>query len=120
MRHKLHELAERIRELVREILGEETMAQVQFTLTLTVAAPPLAEGATSGSATMQLGAAGSDVLTPITGGVPPYTATVDAASASQLPTGVTVGLDANNNLIVSGTPTVAGSATILIDVKDSA
>lgn len=100
------------------------MAQVQFTLTLTVtpaavSGPTL--GATSGSATLQQGVQGSEILTPVTLGVPPYSASVDATSPSALPPGVTVGIDANNNLIVSGDASAAGGpSTILIDVNDSA
>jgi hypothetical protein len=119
---EIDELREKIRELAYFLLGEEIMAQVQFTLTLTVApaANPLTEGASFGSASLTQGVQGSDVLTPITGGNPPYSASVDPTSPSALPPGVTVGLDANNNLIVSGAPTAAGTATILIDVNDSA
>jgi hypothetical protein len=119
--HDLNELVHKLRELVTIILGEN-MSQVQYTLTLTVtpAVTPLTEGATSGSATLQANTQGSDILTPITGGVPPYTASVDASSPNQLPPGVTVGIDQNNNLIVSGTAATAGTGTILIDVNDSA
>jgi hypothetical protein len=120
---EIYELREKIRELAYFLLGEEFMSQVQFTLTLTVApaANPLTEGASSGSDTMRQGVAtAGDILTPISGGQPPYSASVDPASPSQLPPGVTVGIDANNNLIVSGTPTASGTATILIDVNDSA
>ena len=98
------------------------MAQVQFTLTLTVdpAPNPLTEGSLVGSATFVAGTFGSFILAPISGGVPPYSASVDAASANQLPTGLTVGIDAANNLIVSGTtPTAGGPADVLLDVQDS-
>jgi hypothetical protein len=123
---EIYELRDKIRELAYFLLGEELMAQVQYTLTLTVtpALPPpnpLTLGATSGSATLAQGTQGSDILTPVTLGVPPYSAAVDAASPSALPPGVTVGIDANNNLIVSGNASIAGGpSTIVIDVNDSA
>ena len=97
------------------------MSQVEFTVAITVApaAAPLAEGASSGPAAFTVGVAGSVTLTQITGGVPPYAVAVDPASPTQLPPGITPSLDANNNLILSGTPTVSGSATVLLDVTDS-
>lgn len=100
------------------------MAQVQFTLTLTISPPPpppLAESASSGSATLQQGVAGSVVLANISGGVPPYSASVDASSPNPLPDGLSASIDSSNNLIVSGIPTVAGGpAPVLLDVVDSA
>lgn len=99
------------------------MAQVQFTVTVTVnpaAPPPLAEGSTSGSAVFTQGTQATVVLTPITGGVPPYSASVDGASPNPLPPGVVVGIDANNNLILSGNPSAAGGPLpTLLDVIDS-
>lgn len=97
------------------------MAQVQFTVTITVASAPLAEGSSSGSANFVEGVPNSVVLAPITGGTPPYSASVDAASPNPLPPGLSVGIDVNNNLIVSGTASAAGGpAPVLIDVVDSA
>jgi len=98
------------------------MAQVQFTLTLTVAvaSAPLAEGASSGAASFTVGVPSSQILTPITGGVPPYNAVVDFNSPNPLPPGLAASIDANNNLVISGTATVAGGpAPVLIDVTDS-
>lgn len=99
------------------------MAQIQFKVTITIAPPPpppLAEGASSGNAAFVEGVAGSAILAPITGGVPPYVASVDAASPNPLPPGLTAGIDASNNLIVSGTPTTQGGpAPVLLDVVDS-
>jgi hypothetical protein len=118
---KLKELDQRIRELFREILGEQIMSQVQFTLSLTVnpASVPLAESLSSGSAAFTVGTPNSVILAAITGGVAPYTPSVDPASASQLPPGLALSMDPDNNLIVSGTATVAGTGAVLIDVVDS-
>jgi len=101
---------------------EEFMSQVQFTLSLSVtaASQPLAITPPSGAATFVVGTASSSTLGAVTGGVPPYTPTVDAASPSQLAPGLSLSMDANNNLILSGTPTAAGSGTVVIDVNDSA
>jgi hypothetical protein len=99
------------------------MAQVQFTVSVTVTAPaaPLAEGSSSGPASFVQGVQSTVILTPITGGQPPYTASVDAASPSALPAGITAGIDPNNNLILSGAATAAGGpASVLLDVIDSA
>ncbi len=121
---KLERLTHDIRRLVREILGEEIMSQVQYTLTLTItpATPPLSESATSGSLSIQAGAPVSDLAVgdTITGGQPPYVASVDPASPNQLPAGLSVSVDANGNLNLTGTATTAGTGTILIDVNDSA
>jgi hypothetical protein len=119
---RLEELAHDIRRLVREILGDD-MSQVQYTLTLTItpATPPLSESATSGSLSIQAGAPVSDlpVGDTITGGQPPYVASVDPASPNQLPDGLSVSVDANGNLNLTGTATTSGTGTILIDVNDS-
>lgn len=100
------------------------MAQLQFTVTVTVnppAPPPLAEGSTSGTAIFEQGKQATVVLTPITGGVPPYSAAVDAASPNPLPPGVTVGIDAQNNLIISGNASaLGGPVPTLIAISDSA
>jgi hypothetical protein len=99
------------------------MAQLQFTVTVTVnpaPPPPLSESASSGSAVLTQGASGTTILAQISGGVPPYSASVDAASPNPLPPGVSVGIDANNNLILTGTPTAAGGPLpTLLDVVDS-
>lgn len=99
------------------------MSQVQFTVSITVTAPPpppLSEGSSSGDASFVEGVQSTAILAPITGGVPPYTASVDAASPNPLPPGLNVGIDANNNLILSGAATSAGGpAPVLLDVVDS-
>jgi len=118
------ELAKWLLEHKKEV--EEFMSQVQFTVAITVAGSttpppaPLAEGAPSGSAQFTVGVQASSILTPITGGVPPYTVNVDPASPSPLPPGIVAGIDPNNNLILSGTATAAGSGSVLLDVVDSA
>ncbi len=97
------------------------MAQVQFSVTIDIATPlePLTLGATSGTANFTQNVQGTDTLTPVSGGLPPYTVTVDAAS-EPLPPGLTASLDQNNNLTISGTPTTPGSFTVTLDVADSA
>ena len=119
--NEFEELKEKIRELAYFILGAEIMSQVQFTVAITVApaANPLAEGSSSGSASFTQGVQGSVILTPITGGVPPYSAAVDPTSPSQLPAGITASIDASNNLILSGTPTQSGTASVVLDAIDS-
>ena len=119
---EIEELKHKIRELAYFLLGEEIMAQVQFTVTITVApaTQPLAEGSTSGTASFVQGIQSSTILTPITGGVPPYTAAVDPTSPNPLPPGITAGIDPNNNLILSGNVTASGGPSpVLIDVTDS-
>jgi hypothetical protein len=120
---ELEELAEKIRKLLYKILGDKLMAQVQFTVTITVnppAPPPLAEGASSGSAVFQQGVASSVVLTSVTGGVGADSVSVDALSAA-LPAGLTASLDASNNLVLTSDGTaVAGTASVVLDVNDSA
>lgn len=113
----------RFLERIFHNLKEIKVSQVQFNLTVNIvaAAPPLAEGSTSGSATFTQGEAGSFVLTPITGGVPPYTASVDSASPNQLPNGVSASIDGDNNLVLSGTTSdpVEAGVVVVIDIIDS-
>lgn len=101
---------------------EEFMSQVQFNVSITVlsSVPTLTVTPTSGSATFTQGVQGSVVLGAVTGGVPPYAVSVDAASPNLLPPGLSASIDTNNNLIVSGTPTAAGSGPVTLDVTDSA
>jgi hypothetical protein len=106
----------------RRELGE-FMSQVQFTATITITpptAPPLAINPAAGPANFVVGVANSVVLGAITGGVAPYSAAVDTNSANPLPPGLALSVDVNNNLVVSGTATVAGAGDVLIDVADSA
>jgi len=119
---EIYELRNKIRELAYFLLGEELMSQVQFTVAITVApsGPPLSESASSGPAQFTQGQAGSVTLAQITGGTAPYSVAVDSTSASQLPPGITASIDPNNNLILSGAPTVSGSASVLLDVTDAA
>jgi hypothetical protein len=57
----------------------------------------------------------------VSGGVPPYTCTPSAGSAS-LPAGITFAIDKSGNLYPVGTPTTEGTTTeqVLLDVSDSA
>jgi hypothetical protein len=124
MTHR-HDCGEELWHLLQFLLQhrkEFEMSEIQFTVTVTVnpAVPPLSEGSSSGAATFTQGVQSSVILTPITGGVPPYSASVDAASPNPLPPGVTAGIDANNNLILSGTPSASGGPLpTLLDVVDA-
>jgi len=102
---------------------EEFMSQVKFTLSLTVTGgtgSTLTVTPSSGSASFTVGTFASEILGAVTGGVAPYTASVDASSPNQLPSGLSLSIDSNNNLVISGTATVGGSGSVLIDVNDSA
>lgn len=109
--------------LIRSILEEIKMSQVQLTVTFNIApaVQPLAETTTAvtvnGTSGVALSGNSGDV---ISGGVPPYTVTVDAASPSQLPPGVTASVDGSGNVVFSGTPTTAGTGTVLLDITDAA
>jgi hypothetical protein len=119
-------------------IGEFPMApqNLQIFVTLTInppAAPPppplVSVPASSASTPMVLPAEQSGVavaaqpIAQVQGGTPPYlTPTIDPASPSQLPAGMTLGLDANGNLTISGTPPVVAApttGTFIVDVVDS-
>lgn len=110
--------------LSEDFVKELQMAKVQFTVSFSIAAatPPLAESATSGSVSGTVGqslsvASGLDV---VSGGVPPYSVAVDPSSPNPLPPGVSVSIDpASGNLVVSGTPTAAGSGAVVLAISDS-
>jgi len=102
-----------------------TMSQVQFsaTFTVTAATTPLTITPNSGAFDLTVGvpADGTAVAT-VSGGVPPYTYSIDAGSGP-LPTGITFAEDPTNTIVtLAGTPTVAGVSTtpVLLDVNDSA
>jgi len=110
-------LVEKIKE------GESFVATLQFTLTLNIspAPQPFTESATSGSVAGQVGQAlnvtsGLDL---ISGGTAPYSVAVDSSSPNQLPDGVSVSIGADGNLNVTGTPTVAGSGSVVLAISDS-
>lgn len=98
------------------------MANVQFTISFNIqAGAPLAvspsqftENATVGQAIEQANVA------VVSGGNPPYSQpTVDPSSPNQLPPGVSVSIDASGNISISGTPTAAGTGTVILDIADS-
>jgi hypothetical protein len=102
---------------------EEFMAQVQFAVSIAVnsTTSALQVTPTSGSASFTVGVAGdSGPIGAVSGGTPPYSVSVDAASPNPLPPGLNASLDSGNNLHVSGTPTAAGSGSVLLDIDDSA
>ena len=91
------------------------VAKGTFTVTFTVEAapPPPIEVAP----TEDLGQVGGPLAATqliITGGTPPYTVSLDSASAP-LPPGITV----NSDGTFSGVPTEAGSFAVTFDVADS-
>jgi hypothetical protein len=112
-------------------LENVTMPQtIQTYVTFTInpaAPPPLTETPASSAAspivlpTMTVGVPVTAVqVTQISGGTAPATQpVVDPGSAAPLPPGLTAAIDSNGNLTVSGTPTVAGTGTVTLDVSDS-
>jgi SprB-like repeat protein len=103
-----------------------TMSQVQFSASFNVApssTTPLTITPSSGTFNLTVGvpADGTAVAT-VSGGVPPYTYSIDPASGP-LPTGITFVEDSTNTIVtLAGTPTVAGTSTtpVLLDVTDTA
>ena len=53
-------------------------------------------------------------------GTPPYLApTVNPSSPAPLPPGLSAAIDNSGNVTITGTPTAAGSGTVILDVVDS-
>jgi hypothetical protein len=108
------------------IIEDNKMPQtVQISVTLTInppAPPPLV--ASPSSVTLPAETVGMAVsavpVAQITGGTGPYLAPViDPASPSALPPGLTAAIDGSGNVTISGTPSVAGTGTFVLDVTDS-
>lgn len=60
------------------------------------------------------------LVTAVSGGTPPYQQpVVDPSSPSPLPPGLAFAIDSSGNVTVSGTPTVPGSGTFILNVTDS-
>ncbi len=106
-------------------LGEKPMPQtVQITITFSIAAPappPLVASPTSVTDSLTVGqAAPSTPVSVVSGGTPPYQQpTVDPSSPNQLPPGLSAAIDASGNVTINGTPTAAGTGTVVLDVVDS-
>lgn len=97
---------------------------VQVTINFSIAPappPPLVATPATASDSLTVGvAAPSTPISVISGGTGPYNApTVDPASPAPLPPGLTAAVDASGNLTITGTPTVAGSGSVILDVTDS-
>jgi hypothetical protein len=101
---------------------EFDMSQVQFSASFNVAAAPLTVTPATQTFSLTVGTAVPTApVAVVSGGVPPYSYALDAASGP-LPTGVTFSEDGSGNISLTGTPTVAGSSTtpVLLDITDSA
>ncbi len=98
--------------------------KVQVTINFNIAPappPPLVATPPTASDNLTVGqTAPTTPLSVISGGTPPFQQpTVDPNSPAQLPPGLSAAIDANGNLTVTGTPTVSGTGTVILDVQDS-
>lgn len=100
--------------------GRFVMAKVTGTYTIHVnpaqVSAPVLTPASGALPDETVGAAVSDKVADITGGTPPYS----LSDAQGLPPGVTavIGTD-GTSVVLSGTPTAAGDASVSITVNDS-
>lgn len=96
--------------------------QVVVNFNIAPPAPPqlVATPATASNSLTVGSPAPTSPVSVISGGTPPYNQpTVDAASANPLPPGLSASVDASGNLTITGTPTVAGSGSVTLDISDS-
>jgi hypothetical protein len=111
--------------LVHLLRKEEfDMAQVQFSATFNVTGGTSSLTVTPASGTFNLTVgtpADGTAVCVVSGGQAPYSYALDPASGP-MPTGVTFAEDANGNVTLAGTPSVAGtsSSPVLLDITDAA
>jgi len=96
---------------------------VQVTINFNIVAPPppaLVADPASVDEPLQVGVPAPDTpVTKISGGTPPYQQPVVDPSSNPLPPGLTAAIDDSGNLTISGTPTVAGQGSVLLNISDS-
>ena len=96
--------------------------QITVSFNIVAAAPP-PEVANPSAVTENLTVgtpAPTATVSVVSGGTPPYLQpVVDSASPAQLPPGLTAQIDASGNVTITGTPTLAGTGTVILDVSDS-
>lgn len=96
--------------------------QVTINFNIQPAAPPaLVANPASATDSLTVGqAAPATPVSVVSGGTPPYQQpTVDPASPSQLPPGLSAAIDDSGNLTITGTPTAAGTGVVVLNVADS-
>jgi hypothetical protein len=63
---------------------------------------------------------GTVELATVSGGKPPYAVAVDASSTAPLPPGLSLGLDDQGNVQVTGVPEAEGAGAVVVAITDSA
>ena len=91
------------------------MQTVPVSGTITVTAPSALQ-ITTNSLIGGTAGQGYSALVQATGGVPPYTWSV---TSGQLPPGLSLATQSDNTGLISGTPSIAGTETFTVQVKDS-
>jgi hypothetical protein len=107
---------------ILKLLKELHMSQVQLTVSFNVvaAAAPLTVTPASATENLTVGvAADGTAVASVTGGVAPYTYALDPASGP-LPAGITFDEDGSGNITLAGTPTAAGTSSVILDITDAA
>lgn len=98
------------------------MSQVQLTVDFTITGQPqpLAVNPSQDNVTGTVGTAlDGTAVAQVTGGTAPYNYALDVAS-DPMPDGVSFAEDGNGNISLTGTPTTAGTANVILDITDSA
>lgn len=103
--------------------GDFMPQTVQVTINFNIAPaqpPALVATPPTASDSLTVGVPASTApLSVISGGTLPYKQPVVDPSSIPLPDGLSASIDANGNLTVTGTPTVAGSGSVTLNVSDS-